>query len=78
MKNSIKALALSVASIICFAISANAQKVAVAVVDQHYAAQTDSYKFIMAGLGIAYVVYVVLHNKRRKEVNQFLGKAEVK
>jgi len=72
-----KSFILSIAAIICF-VGANAQKVAVAVVDQHYAAETSNYKFIMAGLATAFGVYVYLHNKRRKEVNQFLGKADVK
>lgn len=78
MKSVIKSIALSFAAIIVFAVTANAQKVAVAVVDQHYAAEASHYKYIMGALAVVYTVYVVLHNKRRKEVEQFLGKADVK
>ncbi len=78
MKTTIKTLVLSVVAMFLFTVSVSAQKVSVAIVDQHYASETAHYKFIMAGLAIVYVVYLVLHNKRRKEVNRFLGKSEVK
>jgi hypothetical protein len=31
----------------------------------------------MGLLAAVYVVYLVLHNKRRREVNRFLGKTEI-
>ncbi len=77
MRTTIKSIVMSVVAIFFFAAGVSAQKVSVAIVDQHYASETAHYKFIMAGLAAAYVVYLVLHNKRRKEVNQFLGKADV-
>ncbi len=76
MKTIIKTLVLSFIAVILFTVSASAQKVSVAIVDQHYASETAHYKFIMAGLAVIYVVYLVVHNKRRKEVNRFLGKAK--
>lgn len=56
------------------AATVNAQKMAVAVVDQHYAVETAHYKYIMVALVSAYVIYMVLHNKRRKEIDRLLGK----
>jgi hypothetical protein len=47
------------------------------VVDKHFDAQASSYKMIMGLLAAVYVVYLVLHNKRRREVNRFLGKTEI-
>ncbi len=76
MKTTIKTLVLSFVAVFLFTVAASAQKVSVAIVDQHYAAETAHYKFIMAGLAAIYVVYLVVHNKRRKEVNRFLGKAK--
>ncbi len=78
MKTTIKTLVLSFVAVLLFTVSASAQKVSVAIVDQHYASETAHYKFIMAALATVYVVYLVLHNKRRKEVNRFLGKSDVK
>ncbi len=78
MKTTIKTLVLSIVAVFLFTVAASAQKVSVAIIDQHYASETAHYKFIMAGLAAIYVVYLVLHNKRRKEVNRFLGKSEVK
>jgi hypothetical protein len=74
MRTTIKAILMSAVAVFFFAAGVSAQKVSVAIVDQHYAAETAHYKFIMAGLAAAYVVYLVLHNKRRKQINQFLGK----
>lgn len=72
-----KSIILSLVAFICFAVTANAQKVAVAVVDQHYAAEASHYKYIMGVLAAVYFAYVIMHNKRRKEVNQFLGKSDI-
>jgi hypothetical protein len=78
MRTKIQAIVMTVAAMICFTASVSAQKVSVAIIDQHYAAETTHYKMIMGLLASVYVVYLVIHNKRRREVNQFLGKAEVK
>jgi hypothetical protein len=77
MKTVIKSIIMSVAAMFCFAVSVSAQKVSVAIVDQHYAAETTHYKLLIGALASIYVVYLVLHNKRRREVNRFLGKEEV-
>ena len=77
MKTVIKSIILSAAAMICFAVSVHAQKVSVAIVDQHYAAEDAKYKFLMGAIAAVYVVYIVMHNKRRREVNRFLGKEEV-
>jgi hypothetical protein len=77
MRTKIQAIAMTVAVIICFTVSVHAQKVAITVVDRHFDAQASSYKTIMGLLAAVYVVYLVLHNKRRREVNRFLGKTEI-
>jgi hypothetical protein len=76
MKTTIKSIIMSVAALFCFAVGVSAQKVSVAIVDQHYASEETHYKMLMGLLASAYVVYMVMHNKRRKEVNRFLGKEE--
>jgi negative regulator of sigma E activity len=74
MKTAIKSLAIVLAAIIC-SVEASAQKIAAAaIVDQHYASETNNYKFMMLVLGAAYGVYVILHNRRRKQMDRFLGK----
>jgi hypothetical protein len=70
MKTLIKSIIMSVAAIFCFAVSVSAQKVSVAIVDQHYAAETTHYKLLMGLLASAYVVYLVVHNKRRKSIKR--------
>lgn len=74
MKKRILAVAMAFIAIIVFAATVNAQRVAVAVVDQHYASETSHYKIIMGALIFAYVVYMVLHNKRKKEMNRLMGR----
>ena len=75
MRTAIKSFVLALVAIICVSIEASAQKIsAAAVVDQHYAAQTATYKFMMLVLALAYGVYLALHMKRRREMNRFLGK----
>jgi hypothetical protein len=76
MRTKIQALVMTVAVMICFASNVSAQKVS-AVIDQHYASQANNYKMMMALLTAVYVVYLVLHNKRRREVSRFLGKTEI-
>jgi hypothetical protein len=74
MKTTIKSLAIVLAAIIC-SVEAGAQKIAAAaIVDQHYASETNNYKFMMLALGAAYGVYVILHNRRRKQTDRFLGR----
>jgi uncharacterized membrane protein len=75
MKTTIKTIVITVAAFIFFATEVSAQKVsAAAVVDQHYAAQTSSYKLMMLALAGVYGLYVVLYVKRKKEVNRFMGR----
>ena len=75
MKTTIKTLAIAIAAITCSAVEASAQKIsAAAIVDQHYASETSNYKFMMLVLAAAYGVYVILHNKRRKQADRFLGR----
>jgi uncharacterized membrane protein len=75
MKTTIRTIVITVAAFIFFATEVSAQKVsAAAVVDQHYAAQTSSYKLMMLALAGVYGLYVVLYVKRKKEVNRFMGR----
>ncbi len=75
MRTTIKTLVVIVASFILFTVEASAQKLsAAAIVDQHYATQTNSYKWMMLGLAGVYAVYMMLYMKRRREVNRFMGK----
>jgi hypothetical protein len=73
MRTAFKSIVLTAAAIICYVTSVSAQKVSMAIVDQHDAAQTANYKLIMAGLAIVYAVYLVLHNRRRREISRFMG-----
>jgi len=76
MKTTFKAILMTVAAFIFFATQLSAQTVsAAAVVDQHYAAQTSSYKLMMLALAAVYGLYVMLYAKRKKEVNRFMGRA---
>jgi hypothetical protein len=71
MKTVIKSIIMSVAAMFCFAVSVSAQKVSVAIVDQHYATETANYKLLMGLLASAYVAYLVVHNKRRKAAKRY-------
>jgi Ca2+/Na+ antiporter len=75
MKTAMKTLAIAIVAMIGSTIEASAQKIAAAaIVDQHYTSETNNYKFMMLVLGAAYGVYVILHNRRRKQMDRFLGK----
>ena len=75
MRTAIKSFVLALVAIICVSIEASAQKIsAAAVVDQHYAAQTTNYKYMMLALAAAYAVYAMLNMKRKRELSRFMGK----
>ena len=75
MKTTIKTLAIAVFAIVFSTVEASAQKIATAAIaDQHYAAETSNYKFMMLSLALAFGAYLFLQIRRNREVNRMMGK----